>query len=48
MTNALFRDDVAMPVPVCGQLLTASRAPGPIVHHIISISNQQFGSTPFV
>jgi hypothetical protein len=28
MTNALFRDDVAMPVPECGQLLTASRAIG--------------------
>jgi hypothetical protein len=33
MTNHLFRDDVAMPVPECGQLLTASRAPGPITSH---------------
>jgi hypothetical protein len=33
MTNHLFRDDVAMPVPECGQLLTASRAPGPIASH---------------
>jgi len=33
MTNALFRDDVAMPLPACGQLLTAGRAPGPITSH---------------
>ena len=33
MTNALFRHDVAMPLPECGQLLTASRAPGPITSH---------------